>query len=66
MISLEITDVIMVSLAANESKARALPFISVDEAGEFVIDPEARKCLEEITCSSGWHCDSTVLANLTF
>lgn len=38
----------MASLAANEGKARALPFISVDEAGEFVIDPEARKCLEEI------------------
>ena len=38
----------MASLAANGSKARALPFISVDEAGEFVVDPEARKCLEEI------------------
>ena len=40
----------MTSMAtnSNEKNAKALPFISIDEAGEFIIEEEARKCLENI------------------
>jgi hypothetical protein len=36
------------SSIASEGKAKALPFISIDNAGEFIVEEEARTCLENI------------------